>query len=102
MKIKVTKHAIERYRERTFNQYLNDQEVERILRDIASSGKQVRSRFIGSGNCMEVMGKGIFIVLVHEGNLATVITCLGDEKYRRWVKSQDSFLRLPGRLIYPA
>ncbi|OPX94700.1 MAG: hypothetical protein A4E53_00022 [Pelotomaculum sp. PtaB.Bin104] len=100
MDIHVSKHAIKRYRERLFDFRSSDEIIEKLLRDIAFRGRRIESRPAASGKCYEVIRRGISIVLVidDESN-ATILTCLGNEYYRKWLKHQD-MLRIPGRILF--
>lgn len=88
MLIKVTKHAIRRYRERVFDYSASDFEIVKMLAEIASKGTVVCSKPNSLDNCVELKYKGISIVAVKDRGFLVVITCLGESSYRKWVKSQ--------------
>ncbi|MEN6461142.1 MAG: hypothetical protein ABFC94_07225 [Syntrophomonas sp.] len=94
MSIIVTKHAIRRYRERLFSYSLNDNLITNKLKEIASKGTMVATRPNDQNTCCEIKYKGVSIVVVCEHNNRIVLTCLGEDSYRRWVKSKG----LPGKL----
>lgn len=96
----VTKHAIQRYRERLFDFKSSDEVIKNILKKIACRGKRVDLRPATFGSCYEVIYKEVSIVLVIEDQSnAAIITCLGNAHYRKWVKHQD-MLKIPGRILY--
>ncbi len=53
------------------------------------------------GHCTELKYKDTYIVAAYEQDELTIITCLGNRMYRKWVKHQDSYERLGGRILYP-
>ncbi|OPX84815.1 MAG: hypothetical protein A4E53_03707 [Pelotomaculum sp. PtaB.Bin104] len=100
MRVDVSKHAINRYRERLFDFKSSDEIIENLLREIASRGKRVKARPVTLGDCYEVTHKGVSIVLViDDESKATILTCLGNAYYRKWVKRQN-MLRIPGRTLH--
>ena len=100
MDTNVTKHAIRRYRERLFDYKSSNEKIQKTLVEIASHGKRIHLRPDSLGRCYEVDYKGISIVLVFDNeHSATVVTCLGSDKYRKWVKHQD-IRKIPGRILY--
>ncbi len=101
MSISVTKHAIKRYRERMFDYHSSPEKIKELLIKIAHRGKTVQTRPNNGSNCTEVRYRSISIVLVQSQDESIIITCLGDMRYRKWVKHQDMHERLPGRLLYP-
>jgi len=96
----VTQHAINRYRERLFDYTSSPEQIGAKLKEIAHKGKRVSSRPDTSGHCFEVVYRGVAIVLVIHGKRATVLTCLGETAYRKWMKQQDP-LTVFGRILYP-
>jgi hypothetical protein len=99
-KIKITKHAICRYRERMFDFTSTNEKIKSILKVIATEGKRIVYRPVGYGECIEVKHRGIAVVLINQKNESVVITCLGDERYRKWAKHQELF-KIRGRILYP-
>lgn len=101
MDIHVSKHAIKRYRERLFDYSSSDAIIESQLIEIACRGKQDDARPATLGNCYEVAYKGVSIVLViDDRNNATILTCLGNANYRKWIKQKEP-LFIKGRMLYP-
>lgn len=101
MRIKVTKHAIERYRERLCDYSSSNEQIIKVLSEIACKGRGIATRPSAYGQCMEIKCKGISIVLALNGDNAAILTCLGDNAYRKWVKHQSlpGFIR--GRILFP-
>lgn len=101
MVLHVTKHAIIRYRERTCDYSSTDKVIVGMLKRIVSKGY---GAVVKSGVCekyLEVGYKDISIVLVINGNHATVLTCLGNDRYRKWIKQQSHRNYLGGRVHLP-
>ncbi len=94
MEICVTKHSIQRYRERLFDYSSSDEKIGQFLRKIALQGKLVCLRPNNWNNCFELKHKGISIVLLTSKDKAVVLTCLGDSRYRKWVKRSTLNKRL--------
>ncbi len=94
MDIVITKHAIIRYRERLFDFNSSEQEVIKFLKDVAIKGKLVCIKPNDYDNCTEVRYQGISVVLIRECGRVFVITCLGDLRYRKWIKKQKP-LQIP-------
>jgi hypothetical protein len=65
MDIFVTRHAIERYRQRLFDFKASDESISEILREIALKGKAISIRRDNSNNCLEKKYKGVSIVSIH-------------------------------------
>lgn len=97
MDIRVSKHAIKRYRERLFDFTSSTEKVIRILKEIALQGKRIAVKPACSDDCFEVAYKGISIVLAQRKDRCIVITCLGEPAYRRWIKHQEQNV-INGRL----
>lgn len=89
MDIRVSKHAIKRYRERLFDFTSPTEKIGRILKEIALQGKRVASKPASDEDCFEVTYKGISIVLAQKEDQWIVITCLGEASYRKWIKHQE-------------
>jgi hypothetical protein len=94
MSIKISKHAINRYRERLFEYSASDEEIIQMLTNIAVKGKKVCDKPDYHNQCIEIAYKGISIVVVQDRQGQVVITCLGERGYRNWVKAKGmcSFL----------
>lgn len=99
MSIIVTKHAIKRYRERLFSYSLSDNHIINKLEEIANKGTMVGARPNDQNTCFEIKYKGVSIVVVNEGSNRTVLTCLGEDSYRKWVKSKGLHDKLSQRLL---
>lgn len=91
MNIEITKHAVKRYRERLFDYKSSGQQIKNILAEVALKGKQIRVRLSSVGLCAELRYKGMYIVIIKSETGIVVLTCLGNESYRKWVKHQDPF-----------
>lgn len=88
MDLHVTKHAIKRYRERLCDYSSPDKHIVDKLKRIAGQGKVVDAKS-DTAKCREVGFNGISIILVVDGKHATILTCLGDATYRKWIKRQS-------------
>lgn len=100
MKIFVTNHAIQRYRERLFNFSATDAEISDILKHIAQNGKLICQKPGTLPNCFEIKHRGISIVIIIEGKQTYIITCLGEASYRKWVKTKNEPVRISRRVCY--
>lgn len=96
----VTNHAVRRYRERLFNYSSTDKEISGILERIARLGKLVRQRPGNLSNCFEISHRGISIVVVVDSKQTCIITCLGEESYRKWVKAKNRPAKISKRIFY--
>lgn len=85
-KINVSNHAIEQFQKRMFHQELTEEEVRNRLATVARRGSVANKR---PGHAVEVRFEGLSIVLKREGEIATVITFLGDKRYRKWAQQQE-------------
>lgn len=81
IEIKVTKHAIERYIQRTLIFDVSPTDIQGRLKQAAANGKRVAAR---KDNAWEVEYNSLILVVRYEENMGTVITCLGTKKYRNW------------------
>lgn len=100
MEVNITKHAIQRYRQRLFDFRSSSSTIENKLKEIARKGKTMGLRLGACSNCFEVKYNGIFIVIIYNLDKIVVVTCLGDENYRKWIKSQEAFPRIKGRVLH--
>ena len=77
MDVVVSRHAIKRYRKRTFDFSQSDKEVEAMLARVVRKGEILSRR---PGDVWELRYRDIYVVadIDDESNKATVITCLGD------------------------
>lgn len=101
MELHVTRHAIMRYRERLCDYSSTDKYIVEVLQRIASKGIGIVVKPGIGEKCFEVGFKGISIVLVINGKHATVLTCLGDATYRKWIKQQSNRNYIGGRVRFP-
>ena len=85
-KINVSNHAVEQFQKRMFHQELTEEEIRHRLATVARRGSVVNKR---PGHAIEVRFEGLSIVLKREGDVATVITFLGDKRYRKWAHWQE-------------
>lgn len=100
MRVCISEHAINRCRERLFDYTSCRKAIIDRLKEVAIEGRQVRMRPGSFGNCIELYSKGIFIVVMKNNDKLTVITCLGDSSYRKWVKNQDIYMKVSGRVLF--
>lgn len=90
MDVFVTRHAIERYRQRLFDFKASDEAISEILKEIALKGKDIGIRRDHRNNCLEKKYKGVSIVSMHNQTKIVVLTCLGETSYRNWVKCNNA------------
>ena len=88
MNIFVTPHAIKQYKEKSREFDLQDEQAEKMLNMIATRGSVVCPR-PGGDNIFEVKYNGLSIVVKKNPNETTVITFLGDSKYRQWCRKKE-------------
>jgi len=86
MIVKVTQHAKERYCQRTMRSYNNESEIIGTLTAAAVRGKKVKKRL---GNAWEVEYQKLVVIVKYGQEIITVLTCLGDAKYRNWSRKQE-------------
>lgn len=101
MKVWISEHAIMRCRERLFDCTSSKKAIIDRLKEAAIKGREVRMRPSSLGNCIELYFKGIFIVVIKDNDKLTVITCLGDISYRKWVRNQEICIKVRGRVLFP-
>lgn len=101
MVVQVTRHAIKRYRERMFDYSSSEESIKVVLIQAALQGKRVQMRPSAWGKCVETKYNGFSVVLNYHDDQITVVTCLGGKCYRKWIKSQDSYSRVRGRVLHP-
>ncbi len=94
MTVLVTKHAIKRYRERLFDYSSSSESISQVLQEIAAKGRPVCLRPNTDDNCFEIKYRGISVVLLKKRNDVIVVTCLGDSKYRNWLKQKEANSRV--------
>jgi hypothetical protein len=94
MTVLVTKHAVKRYRERLFDYSSSDERIKQLLAEISAKGKMNCVRPDSQHNCFEVEYRGISVVLLDKEDRLVVITCLGDCKYRKWIKHKEARLKV--------
>lgn len=89
--MKVTKHAIDRYKSRISN--ISNEDAKDKLIEIATKGKVVYER-LNAANIMEVEKiinyKGVEILVIKnlKNRSQYIITCLGGTKFRKWYKKE--------------
>lgn len=98
--IHVSKHAVKRYRQRLFDYRSTDEEIKKLLKEIAQKGKRLFTRPSTRGTCVEVKFKGLSVVLFTDVSTSVITTFLGDDSYRKWVKKQEN-MAINGRILYP-
>jgi|LSQX01.3.fsa_nt_gb hypothetical protein len=81
MEVKVTKHAIQRYRERSGRKATDTKEIVAALKATALQGKMVGYII---GDAFEIEYQGLHIIAVQKDNVLTILTCLGSSRYRNW------------------
>lgn len=82
MEVLITKHAVQRYYERSGRKVNSEKEAVGMLRAAAKYGKRVAQK---AGNAFELVYQGLHIVVIHNSDTElTVVTCLGNSKYRNW------------------
>lgn len=94
MAVLVTKHAIKRYRERLFDYSSSSERISQVLKEIVAKGRPVCLRPNTHDNCFEIKYRGISVVLLNKKEDLIVITCLGDSKYRNWIKQKEANSRV--------
>lgn len=100
MAVLVTKHAIKRYRERLFDYYSSSERITQLLKEIVAKGRPVCLRPNTHDNCFEIKHRGISVVLLKKKDDVIVVTCLGDSKYRNWIKQKEAKSRVFQSLRY--
>ena len=100
MKVYISEHAINRCRERLFDFTSCKKAIIDQLREAAIEGQEIRMRPSSLGNCVELCFRDIFIVVLKNHDKLTVITCLGNSSYRKWVKNQQIHVKLRGRILF--
>lgn len=98
MDVVVSRHAIKRYRKRTFDFDQSDKEIEAMLARVVRKGEILSRR---PGDVWELRYRDIYVVadIDDESNKATVITCLGDRIYRGWAKKKEIMPRYASRKV---
>lgn len=94
IKVKVTYHAVQQYRDRMFAT-IGDEEINKILKTAAIKGKFESLR---PGGAYSMTHNGIKIVVIDEGNKRTVVTCLGNKTYSAWSQKNDILPRYRRRV----
>lgn len=101
MAINVTQHAINRYRERLCDYTSSTKNIRKKLKEAASLGKLIANKPASQGNCFERIYNDISVIVIIDNNddRATVVTCLGDTAYRKWIKCQNPYI-VNGRVMH--
>jgi len=100
MKVCISNHAIMRCRERLFDYTSCEKTIIDRLKVAAIKGRKICMRPSSLGNCIEMYFEGIFIVVMKNSDKLTVITCLGNTRYRKWVKNQEMYMNVRGRILF--
>lgn len=100
MEIYVSKHAIQRYRERLFDFHSAQETIESILSEAAIKGSRIFVRPSDHGGVFEIKFRNFYLVINDGKNKLTVITCLGDKRYRKWLKDQFKYSRMRGSILH--
>ena len=99
MQIEVTKHALQTFKQRTWQHELPDEEALKAIQEMVSQGRIVHSR---PGDAYEIRCKDCSFVVRFEKGKTVVITFLGDSFYRRWHRHTETRLRYGGAQRKPA
>lgn len=83
MEVKVTKHAIEQYQNRMFNE-ISEHEINKVLELIAIRGKIIHRNPSKSGRFYTMFYNGLYALVRYCEDEAIVVTFLGDQRYRGW------------------
>ncbi len=82
--IKVSDHAVERFKQRCFKCYnWPEEKIRQRLETIARKGKVIKKC---PGNAFEVMFENMIIRTAVNNDKVVVITCLGSKSYRNWYR----------------
>lgn len=100
MDIYITQHAVKRYRERLFDYSSSQDEIIKRLENIARYGKTICLKPNDKKNCTEIRHQGISIVAIKEGENLIIITCLGEDRYRRWIKAKGADTYLSQSILF--
>lgn len=93
MDIKITNHAITQYRKKMFDFNISDEEATKILVAIAKRGKRIHPRPTISNPVYEIQYQKLSIAAEVTDNTITIITFLGDHRYRAWARRKEIALR---------
>ena len=86
MDVKVTRHAIQRYIERSGRRVKSETEVVGMLRAAANRGRIISKR---AGDAWEMEYQGLHIITAANADVITVLTCLGSARYRNWSRNKE-------------
>ena len=98
-KVVVKNHAIDQFRKKTRNFDMKPNEIENYLMEIAQKGDRKHRRPAKCGIAYEVEYDDVNIVIIESSDAIVVITCLGDNLYRKWSKVHDIAPRYNTRTI---
>lgn len=91
MRITVSRHAIERCKDRVpWLKSTSDRKIEKTLSRVVTKGKKTRKRPAKAGKAFEYVYNDIHVVGVHSKGNISVVTCYGDSTYRKWLHKQSS------------
>lgn len=89
MQIIVKQHAIDQYKNKTFNKsHLSDNDIRLIIRNIVAKGTKGCRR--PGVNTYKVEYQGLAVVARYYRNEIVVITYLGNRKYQKWCSWQET------------
>lgn len=89
MQVAVSKHAIERCRDRVPRMMCaSDTEIEEFLTEVVLRGTRLGRRPSLEGRAYEYEYQGLYVIGVINKGRTTVVTCYGDESYRKWLAAQ--------------
>lgn len=89
MRVTVSRHAIKRCRDRVPRMAdASEVEIKKTLAEVIRKGKRLKKRPTIKGSAHEYVFRGIYAVGVTCGNSTVVVTCYGDDVYRRWLYGQ--------------
>lgn len=83
MDIIVTRHAIEQYRRRMFDEQATDAEITKLLTKIARKGRKECRRPPFAGNVFKITYKE-YSIIVDYREKPIVLTFLGNKRYQKW------------------
>lgn len=94
--IVITKHAMEQFFKRVYDDEKTERTIRKRIQTIVKRGNIVDQR---PGNACEIEYENISLVCVIKTHQITVITCLGDSKYREWVRKNEICPRYKPRKV---
>jgi len=93
MQIIIKQHAIDQYRNKTFNKlHLSDNDIRQLIKNIILKGTRVCRR--PGKDTYKVQYQGLAVVARYCRDKIVVITYLGNTKYQKWYNQQEAKRRL--------